>query len=47
MINSDYLFEWLRAKMRISYGYEIQKPNAWMDGQQREERLRLEKLYSN
>jgi acyl-homoserine lactone acylase PvdQ len=37
----------MRAKMRISYGYEIQRPNSWMDGQQREDRLRLEKLYSN
>lgn len=34
VLNNDYLYEWLRTEMRGMYGYEIHKPNAWMDGEQ-------------
>jgi hypothetical protein len=37
----------MRAKVRASLGYEAEKPNAWMDGEQSAGRLRLDKLFSN
>lgn len=37
----------MRAKIRSTKGYEAQKPNSWMDGEQKQERIRLDKLYSN
>ena len=37
----------MRAKIRSSLGYEAEKPNAWMDGEQSAKRLRLDKLFSN
>jgi len=37
----------MRAKIRASLGYEAEKPNAWMDGEQAAARLRLDKLFSN
>lgn len=37
----------MRAKIRASLGYEAERPNAWMDGENGQERLRLDKLFSN
>ncbi len=37
----------MRAKIRSALGYEAEKPNAWMDGEQSAVRLRLDKLFSN
>lgn len=37
----------MRAKIRATLGYEAEKPNAWMDGEQSAPRLRLDKLFSN
>ena len=37
----------MRAKIRSALGYEAEKPNAWMDGDQSAARLRLDKLFSN
>ena len=37
----------MRAKIRSGLGYEAERPNSWMDGQQAEKRLRLDKLFSN
>jgi hypothetical protein len=47
VIQHDYSFEWMRAKIRSALGYEAEKPNAWMDGEQGAARLRLDKLFSN
>ena len=47
IIQHDYAFEWMRAKIRASLGYEAERPNAWMDGENGAERLRLDKLFSN
>lgn len=46
-MNNDYMYEWIRTEMRGQFGYEILKANAFTDGDQKGERLRLEKLYSN
>ena len=37
----------MRAKIRASLGYEAERPSSWMDGEQSEARLRLDKLFSN
>ena len=37
----------MRAKIRSNNGYEAQRPDSWMDGERNEERLRLNKLFSN
>ena len=47
LLQHDYALEWMRAKIRASLGYEAEKPNAWMDGEQSAGRLRLDKLFSN
>lgn len=43
----DYVYEWMRAKIRATLGYESERPNAWMDGENAAARLRLDKLFSN
>ena len=47
VVQHDYALEWMRAKIRAGLGYEAERPNAWMDGEHGEERLRLDKLFSN
>ena len=47
MVQHDYLYEWMRAKIRSSLGYEAERPNTWMDGENSAPRLRLDKLFSN
>ena len=47
VVQHDYAFEWMRAKIRAGLGYEAERPNAWMDGEHQAERLRLDKLFSN
>jgi hypothetical protein len=47
LLQHDYALEWMRAKIRASLGYEAERPNAWMDGEQAAGRLRLDKLFSN
>lgn len=47
VVQHDYALEWIRAKIRATLGYEAEKPNAWMDGDQSAPRLRLDKLFSN
>jgi len=37
----------MRAKIRSSLGYEAERPNSWMDGENSAARLRLDKLFSN
>lgn len=37
----------MRAKIRSSLGYEAERPNSWMDGENNAPRLRLDKLFSN
>ena len=47
VVQHDYTYEWMRAKIRSGMGYEAEKPSAWMDGETKAERLRLDKLFSN
>ena len=32
VVQHDYAYEWMRAKIRSGLGYEAERPNAWMDG---------------
>lgn len=32
LVQHDYVYEWMRAKIRATLGYESERPNAWMDG---------------
>jgi uncharacterized protein YqgQ len=41
ILNNDYMYEWIRTEMRGMYGYEILKANAFSDGDQKGQRLRL------
>lgn len=41
LVNNDYMYEWIRTEMRGQFGYEILKENAFIDGDQKGERLRL------
>lgn len=47
VVHHDYALEWMRAKVRACLGYEAERPNSWMDGEQSAARLRLDKLFSN
>jgi len=47
LVQHDYAYEWMRAKVRSGLGYESERPNSWMDGDNSAARLRLDKLFSN
>lgn len=47
LVQNDYAYEWMRAKIRATLGYEAERPNSWMDGENDAKRLRLDKLFSN